>query len=97
MATDYDTPRKSDDDLDADSIEELKAHRAENAVRVIDLDEGETGPIELPGADLTGEELTVQVLPRQPDEFTCTRCFLVQHRSRRARHTRGDAICQDCA
>jgi hypothetical protein len=97
MATDYDTPRKSDDDLDVDSIEELKAHRAESAVRVIDLDEGESGPIELPGADLSGEELTVQVLPRQPDEFTCTRCFLVQHRSRRAHHTRGDTICQDCA
>jgi hypothetical protein len=97
MTTDYDTPRKSDDDLDADSIEELKARRAEGAVAVIDLDEGESGPIELPGADLSGEELTVQVLPRQHDEFTCTRCFLVQHRSRLAHHTRRDAICQDCA
>ena len=97
MTTDYDTPRKNDDDLDVDSIEELKTRRAESTVAVIDLDEGENGPIELPGADLSGEELTVQVLPRQPDEFTCTRCFLVQHRSQLARHTRHDAICQDCA
>ena len=27
MATDYDTPRKTDDDVDSDSLEELKARR----------------------------------------------------------------------
>jgi hypothetical protein len=27
MATDYDTPRKTDDDVNEDSIEELKARR----------------------------------------------------------------------
>lgn len=97
MATDYDTPRNTDDDLDAESIEELKSRRAEAAMRRIDLNEGESGPVELPGADLSGEELTVQILPRQADEFTCTRCFLVQHRSRLARRTRRDAICQECA
>jgi hypothetical protein len=96
MATDYDTPRKADDDLAEDSIEELKARRAETAVGLIDLDDGESGPIELPGADLSDQELTVRVLPRQDDEFTCTRCFLVQHRSRLARHTRRESICQDC-
>ena len=95
MATDYDTPRTTDDD--ADSIEELKTRRAETAVALADLDEGDHGPIELPGADLSGEELTVSVLPRQADEFTCTSCFLVQHRSRLVRHTRRESICQDCA
>ena len=39
----------------------------------------------------------VRVLPRQADEFTCTSCFLVQHRSRLVRHTRRESICQDCA
>jgi hypothetical protein len=48
---------------------------------------------ELPGADLSGEEFTVRVVPRQADEFTCTGCFLVHHRSRRAH---GD-VCRDCA
>ena len=53
--------------------------------------------LELPGADLSGEELTVRVLPKQEDEFTCSRCFLVQHRSRLA-STRGDQLfCRDCA
>ena len=97
MATDYDTPRKTDDELAEDSIEELKTRRAETADKHVDLGDGDNGPIELPGADLSGEELTVRVLPRQADEFTCTRCFLVHHRSRLAHHTRRESICQDCA
>jgi hypothetical protein len=37
------------------------------------------------------------VLPKQEDEFTCSRCFLVQHRSRLAA-TKGDQLyCRDCA
>lgn len=96
MAADYDSPRKTDDDADEDSIEELKARRAETAVGLVDLDEGDNGPIELPGADLSGEELTVRVLPRQADEFTCSGCFLVVHRSRLARQDSGGSLCRDC-
>jgi hypothetical protein len=36
-ATDYDSPRKTDDDADEDSIEELKTRRAETAVGLVDL------------------------------------------------------------
>jgi len=97
MATDYDTPRKRDDDLDEDSIEELKDLRSKTAVGPVDLDEGDHGPIELPGADLSDEQLVVRVLSRQADEFTCTSCFPVHHRSRLVRHTRRESICQDCA
>ncbi|RZL75216.1 MAG: DUF4193 domain-containing protein, partial [Rhodococcus sp. (in: high G+C Gram-positive bacteria)] len=50
---------------------------------------------ELPGADLSGEEFTVRVIPKQSDEFTCTSCFLVHHRSRLA--DGGQLICRDCA
>ena len=55
-------------------------------------------PYELPGADLSGEELEISVVPRQDDEFTCGSCFLVQHRSMMA-HDPGDGfpICRDCA
>ena len=97
MATDYDAPRKTEDDPDQDGIEGLKAHRTKTDVRRVDLDESDHGPIELPGADVSDEQLVVRVLPRQADEFTCTSCFLVQHRSRRVRHTRRESICQDCA
>jgi len=53
--------------------------------------------VELPGADLSGEELTMPVIPKQADEFTCASCFLVQHRSRIASTAGGQIICIDCA
>ena len=98
MATDYDTPRKTDDDVNEDSIEELKARRNDKSASNVDVDEFEQAEgLELPGADLSNEELTVRVLPKQEDEFTCSRCFLVQHRSRLAA-TKGDQLyCRDCA
>ncbi|MSW16316.1 MAG: DUF4193 family protein, partial [Actinobacteria bacterium] len=43
------------------------------------------------------EELAVRVVPKQTDEFTCSRCFLVQHHSQLARGEGAKSICQDCA
>ena len=98
MATDYDTPRTTDDELGEDSLEELKARRAEAAAGAVDVDEAELAEsLELPGADLSGEELTVKVLPRQADEFTCSRCFLVHHRSQLAADAGGQLVCRECA
>ncbi|WP_432541590.1 DUF4193 domain-containing protein [Kineococcus sp. SYSU DK002] len=102
MATDYDAPRKTDDDLDTDSIEELKAHRTDTtSSSSVDVDEADAAEgFELPGADLSGEELAVRVLPRQQDEFTCTSCFLVKHRSQLhagRSSSDGQLICNDCA
>jgi Domain of unknown function (DUF4193) len=97
MATDYDSPRV-DDDLGEDSLEELKARRAEAQSGMVDVDEEDVvESLELPGADLSGEELTVRVLPRQADEFTCSRCFLVHHRSQLATESNGQMICRECA
>ena len=62
MATDYDAPRKNDEEMSEDSL----------------------------------EELTVRVLPRQSDEFTCASCFLVKSQSQLA-ETKGDLkYCVDC-
>ncbi|TKV60264.1 DUF4193 domain-containing protein [Nakamurella flava] len=99
MATDYDAPRRNEsDEASEDSLEELKARRNEAQSSVVDVDEGDTAEsFELPGADLSGEELTVKVIPKQADEFTCTSCFLVQHRSRLANPSGGQLICVDCA
>lgn len=98
MATDYDTPRKTDDELNEDSLEELKARRADLAAATVDVDETELAEnLELPGADLSNEEFTVRVIPRQADEFTCSRCFLVHHRSQLAKEVDGQAVCRDCA
>ena len=98
MATDYDAPRKTDEELAEESIEELKARRAEKASAMVDLDEAELAEtIELPGADLSDEALTVRVTPRRSDEFTCSRCFLVHHRSQLAKEKNGEPICTECA
>ncbi|MCH8612616.1 DUF4193 domain-containing protein [Arsenicicoccus dermatophilus] len=98
MATDYDAPRKTDDDISEDSIEELKARRGDVSSSSVDVDETEQAEgFELPGADLSGEELSVRVLPRQADEFTCGRCFLVHHRSQLAKEVGGQPICRECA
>ncbi|MDQ3886884.1 MAG: DUF4193 domain-containing protein [Actinomycetota bacterium] len=99
MPTDYDAPRRTEtDELAEDSLEELKARRNEAQSAAVDVDESETAEsFELPGADLSGEELTVRVVPKQADEFTCTSCFLVHHRSRLAEQRGGQLICRDCA
>ncbi|MFE2426566.1 DUF4193 domain-containing protein [Streptomyces sp. NPDC059373] len=98
MATDYDTPRKTDDDGTEDSIEELKTRRNEKTTGSVDVDEFDAAEgLELPGADLSNEELSVRVLPRQADEFTCMSCFLVHHRSQLASEKNGQPVCRDCA
>ena len=99
MATDYDAPRnKTDEESSAESLEALQASRSGSAqTAVIDLDENDTAEgIDLAGADLSGEELTVIVVPEQSDEFTCSSCFLVRHRSQVAREKNGMKYCRDC-
>ena len=97
MATDYDAPRKSDEEMSEDSLEELKSRRNDNTSGQVDEDEVEAAEaFELPGADLSHEELTVRVLPKQADEFTCASCFLVKHRSQLAETRGGLDYCVDC-
>ena len=98
MATDYDAPRRKEtDEVSEDSLEELTARRNEAQSAVVDVDETESAEsFELPGADLSGEELTVRVIPKQADEFTCSICFLVPHRSRLASSKKGVLTCTDC-
>ena len=75
MATDYDAPRKSDDD--SESIEALKERVPDKMSGSVDVDDSDNpSGFELPGADLSDLELDVVVLPPQQDEFTCASCFL---------------------
>jgi hypothetical protein len=98
MATDYDSPRKTDDDLSEDSLQELQARRTDKSSGSIDIDETDLAEsLELPGADLSNEELSLRVIPRQADEFTCARCVLVPHRSQLAVERNGQQICRECA
>jgi hypothetical protein len=84
--TDYDAPRGTVADLAEDSLDELKARRTTTQA-LVDLDEVDPDGFELPGADLADEELTVAVVPMRADEFRCSRCFLVHHRSQRVQFT----------
>ena len=97
MATDYDAPRKSEEEFSGDSLEELKSRRTEKPAAVVEEDETDLAAgYELPGADLSGEELLVMVVPPQADEFTCSSCFLVRHRSQIAREQDGHFYCREC-
>ena len=95
-STDYDAPRGSVIDLEEDSLEELKARRTAQSPTV-DVDETEVDGFELPGSDLADEELSVAVVPMRTDEFRCTKCYLVHHRSQRRTGRNGDEICAECA
>jgi hypothetical protein len=98
MPTDYDAPRARNTDDDSDeSLEDIAARRRKVDVAVLDVSDGDTvESIDLPDIDLSGEELTVRVLPKQADEFTCSSCFLVHHRNRLALHSGDRLLCADC-
>jgi len=95
-ATDYDAPRKTDDD--SESIEALKERVPDKMSGSVDVDDADNpGSFELAGADLSDLDLDVVVLPPQADEFTCVSCFLVKHRSQIDHDTKLGPICQECA
>jgi hypothetical protein len=85
---DYDAPRHPVAELDEDVVQ-LKTPQA-----APDLDET---AIAEPKVDLIDEEPTVTVVPMLTDEFQCTSCYLVHHRSRLVRRADGSDVCPDCS
>jgi hypothetical protein len=101
MTVDYDTPRNADSyEMPEDSLDDLKARRKRSVApsAAIDTDESDSPEsFELPEVDIAADELLlVRVLPKQPNEFTCSSCFLVHHRSRLASDDDGRLICAEC-
>ncbi|OSC40190.1 DUF4193 domain-containing protein [Mycobacterium decipiens] len=99
MATgsDYDARRGSDADrADQSGLRELAPGLTRSSTAVVDEDPNDASCFELPGADLSGEELAMKVVPKRADEFTCSSCFLVQHRSRLRISSAGRQVCADC-
>jgi hypothetical protein len=95
---DYDSPRRPAVEIEDDGLAELKARSTAAQSAHANLDEADVSEtFELPGADLSGEELTVVVVPMQADEFRCTRCFLVHHRSQLAARPDGQDVCRECS
>jgi len=64
------------------SLDEILAKKAEEGAAAEDDTEEET--LLAPGATDRVEALTVKVIPQQPTEFVCKKCFLVKHRSQLA-------------
>jgi hypothetical protein len=96
MATDYDAPRDAEATA-AEQTASLDALRAQAPTTQVTVDDEANllEDLELPGADLSHEILAVDVVPQMADEFRCERCFLVVHRTRRAKA--GVDVCVDCA
>ncbi len=92
-AIDYDAPRQNPDG--ADSLEQLQAQLVATDPAVVDVDDSVLAEsYASAGVDLPEEELAVPVIPIQADEFRCSRCFLVQHKSMRGRSDYD--VCVDC-
>lgn len=100
--SDYDAPRRStleQENAEIESLDAVRMAKAQAQSPVVDLEEVDAGEsVELPDADLAGEELTMPVVPKKADEFTCSACFLVQHSSRVGSGTGGARlVCIDCS
>ncbi|MBS1696046.1 MAG: DUF4193 domain-containing protein [Actinobacteria bacterium] len=98
MTVDYDAPRRREvEDNSDEPLADLATRRGDAAqTAAVDVDE-DAEDFVLPDADLSGEELSVRVIPMQANEFTCSSCFLVHHRSQLARQVGGRMVCADCA
>ena len=82
------------EEVDLESIEDTLAKKEEASEEPEEDDE--------PGMSIVREErddraepLAVKVVPPQPTEFVCKRCFLVKHRSQLKDKAKG--LCRDCA
>lgn len=97
VATDYDEQRTDVKESQENSLEALKSANSPDARSVVqELDEADTLDGLIPGGEFIAEELVVQVVPQADDEFTCYSCFLVRHRSQKAREKDGHAYCTEC-
>jgi hypothetical protein len=64
----------------------------------VDVDELESAEsFELPGGDLSGQELSVRVFPGRADEFTCSSCGLVLQAALWSVIETVSTMCTDCA
>ncbi len=96
MATDYDKPRTTDTDPTPEpNVATLTAARRDAGAELGDDADPLDTKFDLPESDPFSDDLTVRILPRQADEFTCTTCYLVHHQSQLA--DAPSMTCSDCA
>lgn len=95
---DHDAFRRQAVEFGDDGVHQLQTRLTAARSAKVDLDDADAVErAELPGADLSDDELTVAVVPMRGDEFRCIRCFLVHHRSQLSGRSDGQEICRDCS
>ena len=77
---------------DVESIQDLLVKQE---ARAEEQEETEDSVLNLTRDDLREESVTVRVVPPQPNEFTCRKCYLVKHRSQLK--DKAKMLCRDCA
>jgi Domain of unknown function (DUF4193) len=80
-------------DNDFEAFDIRRTARSHSPTDIEDEASGTVRPID--GEEST-EDTMVAVEPMRDDEFRCSRCFLVWHRSHLAEHRGGERICQEC-
>ena len=85
------TTKQTEEPAEA-SLDELLAKKADESAPE---EEGEEESMLETGREERVEALSVKVVPQQPTEFVCKKCFLVKHRSQLADKKR--MYCVDCA
>jgi hypothetical protein len=96
MKVDYDTRRATE--LDADAVDDLAELGLRSRPDGCDIDHDDLADdIGIIEPDFSREALSMSVTPQRADEFTCTMCFLVHHRSQLVIRRGGAHVCADCA
>jgi hypothetical protein len=85
------SPKQAEEPAEA-SLDELLAKKADEPAPE---EEGEGESMLETGREERVEALSVKVVPQQPTEFVCKKCFLVKHQSQLADKKR--MYCVDCA
>lgn len=94
---DYDAPRNSEEELIDNPLEAVQSWRGPALADDACADKDESGEdSRTPLDDFNNEELVVRIIPPRKDEFMCSLCFLVHHRSRLVYEREGVFICAEC-
>jgi len=86
------TPRAAAGGEEVESIQDLLVKQE---ARDGEEEETEDSVLTLTRDELRDESLAVKVVPPQPNEFTCRKCYLVKHRSQLK--DKAKMLCRDCA
>ena len=82
-------------EVEVESIEDTVAKREAVADEAADDEDEPEEVVPTVARDERAEPLAIKVVPVQPTEFVCKRCFLVKHRSQLKDKKKG--LCRDCA